>query len=50
VSLRRLSQPSNVSEPDEWRPTKKGINISVDSWQDFNELVEEIDQATGKKA
>jgi len=27
----------------EWKPTKKGINLSMDNWQEFKELVEKID-------
>ncbi|MEQ8188016.1 MAG: transcriptional coactivator p15/PC4 family protein [Candidatus Eremiobacterota bacterium] len=28
-----------------WKPTKKGINISLDQWQEFKELIKEVDNS-----
>ena len=38
----------DVSEADKWVPTKKGINLDVDMWSDFKELVGKVDEALGK--
>jgi hypothetical protein len=32
-------------DSDTWKPTKKGINISLDQWQEFKELLKEVDNA-----
>ncbi|MFH2061071.1 MAG: transcriptional coactivator p15/PC4 family protein [Pseudomonadota bacterium] len=44
VDIRVYFQP-NQAEPDTWIPTKKGINLDPDSWQDFKGLVGKIDKA-----
>jgi len=49
IDIRTYYLP-NQAEPDEWKPTKKGINLSLDNWQEFKELVGKIDQAIGKKS
>ena len=28
-----------------WKPTKKGVNISLDQWQEFKELIKEVDNS-----
>ena len=28
-----------------WKPTKKGINISLDQWQEFKELLKKVDDS-----
>ena len=33
------------SEPDKWMPTKKGFYLDPESWDDFKELVGEMDRA-----
>jgi hypothetical protein len=47
IDIRTYFQPD--ADPDNWIPTKKGINISLDSWGEFKDLVEKVDQAIGKK-
>jgi hypothetical protein len=44
--LPNQAEPDN---PDNWIPTKKGINLSLDNWLEFKELVKKIDKAVGKK-
>ncbi len=36
-----------VGEEDSetWKPTKKGINISIEQWQEFKELIKEVDNS-----
>ena len=36
------------ADPDNWLPTKKGINLSLNQWADFKGLVEIIDAALKK--
>ena len=45
VDLRVYYQVDN----NEWRPTKKGINLSVDSWDDFKGLVRKVDKAISER-
>ncbi len=47
IDIRVYFQPD--ADPDNWVPTKKGINISMDSWGEFKNLVAKIDQAVSKK-
>lgn len=47
IDIRTYFQPD--ADPDKWIPTKKGINISLDTWGEFKDLVEKVDQAIGKK-
>lgn len=47
IDLRMYFKPE-VSEADKWVPTKKGINLDVDMWSDFKELVGKVDEALGK--
>ena len=47
VDIRVYYQPD--ADPNNWIPTKKGINISLDSWPEFKGLVEKVDQAISKK-
>ena len=47
IDIRVYFQPD--AGPDNWKPTKKGINISLDSWPEFKGLVEKVDQAISKK-
>ena len=49
IDIRTYYLP-NQAEPDEWKPTKKGINLSPDNWHEFKELVEKVDQAIGRKS
>jgi len=28
-----------------WKPTKKGVNISLDQWQEFKEILHKIDDS-----
>lgn len=44
IDIRVHFQP-DASEPDNWIPTKKGINLSPDMWPDFKELVGKVDKA-----
>jgi len=37
------------SDPNTWLPSKKGVNLSLDMWEDFKGLVEKIDRAIGNK-
>ena len=46
IDIRVYFQPD--ADPDNWIPTKKGINISLDSWGAFKGLVEKIDKAITK--
>ncbi|MEQ8167744.1 MAG: transcriptional coactivator p15/PC4 family protein [Candidatus Eremiobacterota bacterium] len=32
-------------DSETWKPTKKGINISLEQWQEFKELLKEVDNA-----
>ena len=43
IDFRIYFQPD--TNPDNWVPTKKGINLDIDSWGEFKDLVERIDQA-----
>ncbi len=36
---------SDQREPDNWLPSKKGINLTVDEWTEFKALVDKVDQA-----
>ena len=45
IDIRIYFQDDN----DEWRPTKKGINLGLDDQKEFKDLVGEIDQAIRKK-
>lgn len=47
IDIRVYYQPD--ADPDNWIPTKKGINLSLDNWKDFKDLVERIDQAIKSK-
>lgn len=49
IDLRVYYQPL-AHKPDEWVPTKKGINLDPETWDDFKKLVAKIDQALTKKA
>jgi len=40
---------SDQGDPDRWLPSKKGVNLSLDMWEAFKELIEKIDQALGDK-
>ena len=42
IDIRVYFQPND--KPDVWIPTKRGINLSLDNWQDFKDLVKTIDQ------
>lgn len=42
IDIRVYFQPND--KPDVWTPTKRGINLSLDNWQDFKDLVKTIDQ------
>ena len=44
VDLRVYFQP-NVAKPDEYVPTKKGINLSAEMWKELKALIPEIDRA-----
>ncbi len=48
VDIRTYFLPDQA-EPDNWIPTKKGINLSLDNWVEFKELVKKIDKAVGKE-
>ena len=47
IDIRVYFQPD--ADPNNWIPTKKGINISLDSWPEFKDLVEKVDRAINKK-
>ena len=47
IDIRTYYQPD--ADPNNWVPTKKGINLSLDNWKDFKDLVEKIDQAIKSK-
>jgi hypothetical protein len=49
IDLRVYFKP-DVSEPDKWLPTKKGINLDPGSWQDFKELVGKVDKALDQES
>jgi hypothetical protein len=49
IDIRVFWQPE-VTEPDNWVATRKGINLSPDHWQDFKELINKLDKAIGKTA
>jgi hypothetical protein len=42
IDIRVYFQPND--KPDVWIPTKRGINLALDNWQDFKDLVKTIDQ------
>ena len=44
IDIRVYYQP-DVSEPDKWLPTKKGLSLSPDNWPDFKKLVGKVDKA-----
>jgi hypothetical protein len=46
IDIRVYFKPE-VSQPDKWLPTKKGINLSPDDWPEFMGLMDRIDQAIG---
>ena len=33
---------------DDYKPTKKGINLGMEQWKEFKDLVGKIDKAIGK--
>ena len=47
IDFRMYFKPE-VTE-DKWVPTKKGINLDVDMWSDFKELVGKVDKALGEQ-
>jgi len=49
IDLRVYYQPV-AHKPDEWVPTKKGINLDPETWYDFKNLIAKVDQALTKKA
>ncbi len=40
---------SDQGDADRWLPSKKGINLSLEMWEAFKELIEKIDQALWDK-
>ena len=40
----RIYALSDQQEPDNWLPTKKGINLTMDDWKEFKALVDKIDR------
>lgn len=34
---------SETEEEEPWKPTKKGINLDVEQWNEFKKLIEAID-------
>ena len=44
-----LPDQAEPDNPDNWIPTKKGINLSLDNWVEFKELVKKIDKVIGKE-
>lgn len=44
VDLRIYYQP----DADNWYPTKKGINLGLDNWKDFKDLMGRVDDALSK--
>lgn len=46
IDIRIYFMPE-VSEPDKWLPTKKGLNLSPDDWPEFKELVGKVGKAIG---
>lgn len=47
IDIRTYFLP-NSADPEKWSPTKKGINLSTENWQEFKDLVTKIDQAISK--
>ena len=47
IDMRVYFQPD--ADPGNWKPTKKGINIDLDSWGEFKDLVGKVDRAITKK-
>jgi len=47
IDIRVYFQPD--ADPNNWVPTKKGINIGLDTWGEFKDLIEKVDQAISKK-
>jgi len=45
IDIRIYYQDDN----NESKPTKKGINLSLDDWQEFKDLIKKVDQAIGKR-
>ena len=43
IDIRVYFKPDN--NPDNWIPTKKGINLDPDTWGDFKALIGKIDKA-----
>lgn len=50
IDIRVYFLPDADPDPDNWIPTKKGINLSLDQWADFKGLVETINTALKKEA
>ena len=48
IDIRVYFQPD--ADPNNWIPTKKGINVALDSWPEFKGLIEKIDAVVGEKA
>ena len=44
VSLREYFEKNG-----KWLPTKKGITLSLDSWNEFKKIVDEVDAAIREK-
>ena len=38
------------SNPDKWVPTRKGVNVDIDTWPKFKALIAQTDQILKKSA
>ena len=48
VDLRTHFLPDE-NDPDTWKPTKKGINMDLDQWEEFKALIDKVDKAIEEK-
>jgi len=39
----------DTDDPESWKPTKKGINMDLEQWSNFKELVDKVDKAIEEK-
>lgn len=48
IDIRTYFQP-DTTDPDKWVATKKGINLGLDNWEEFKDLIEKVDRVVWKK-
>ena len=47
IDIRICFRPEQAN-PDKWVPTRKGVNVDIDTWPKFKALVAQVDQILKK--